>query len=231
MIRKHWAGAACSLLALAAASGAARAAAYPAMAPPDQYMIANQSQEIALARSAAPPSISEHATVMVLGPHGYVSVAKGANGFVCFVERSWDQDFENPEFWNPKIRSPNCINAAAVRTVLPAMLERAKWALSGLSLEAMKERDKTSAAAHMTPAAGSVSFMMSKDQYLNDGAGDWHPHLMFYAPRIDPSAWGANLQASPILASTNFLSSTKSVPVTVFMIPVRKWSDGTLANY
>jgi len=39
---------------------------YPSMAPLDQYMM-DRDAEIALARSAAPPSIAKDATVMVLG--------------------------------------------------------------------------------------------------------------------------------------------------------------------
>lgn len=43
------------------------AAAYPKLAPIDQYLMADQSAEMALARSAAPESISRDADVMVLG--------------------------------------------------------------------------------------------------------------------------------------------------------------------
>src|SRR5260370_39180713 len=40
---------------------------YPSMAPLDQYLMADRSGEIALARRAAPEAISREATVMVLG--------------------------------------------------------------------------------------------------------------------------------------------------------------------
>ncbi len=60
--------------ALVAVLGAARQARaqdaktpYPSMAPLDQYLIADRNAEIALARTAAPPSISRDAKVMVLG--------------------------------------------------------------------------------------------------------------------------------------------------------------------
>src|SRR5580698_6243374 len=89
---------------------------YPNMAPVAQYMSASQAEEIALARSAAPASVSDHADVMVLGPQGYETVAKGDNGFVCAVFRSWDMSFDNPEFWNPKIRTPQCINAVSAQS-------------------------------------------------------------------------------------------------------------------
>src|SRR5262249_6255961 len=73
---------------------------YPAMAPVADYRIGDVQTEIALARSAAPPSISADADVLVLGDRGYRTAAKGKNGFVCFVERSWAAGFDDAEFWN-----------------------------------------------------------------------------------------------------------------------------------
>ena|SRR4029077_10090559 len=78
---------------------------YPTMAPFDQYLI-ERTAEIALAPSAAPESISPDAEVMVLGQHGYETVVKGKNGFVCVVERSWTAGIDDPDFWNPKVRQP-----------------------------------------------------------------------------------------------------------------------------
>src|ERR1700674_2961001 len=77
---------------------------YPSMAPLDQYLMPDRNAEIALARSAAPESISRDAKIMVLGPHGYESAVEGKNGFVCVVERAWMNRFDNPEYWNPKNR-------------------------------------------------------------------------------------------------------------------------------
>ncbi|HWZ76391.1 MAG TPA: hypothetical protein VNX87_07620, partial [Candidatus Sulfotelmatobacter sp.] len=55
---------------------------YPtSMAPLDQYLM-DRNDEIALARSAAPPSIAKDATVMVLGRYGYETAVEGTNGFV-----------------------------------------------------------------------------------------------------------------------------------------------------
>jgi len=110
-----------SLLAiLIGAIGSAHAddtkAAYPAMAPIGQYLVANRADEVALARSAAPASISGDADVLTLGILGYESAAKGKNGFVCMVWRSWTAGLDDPEFWNPKLRAPICLNPAAART-------------------------------------------------------------------------------------------------------------------
>jgi hypothetical protein len=56
-----------------------KAAPYPAMALLDQYLIPDENAEIALARSAAPASISDAAEVMVLRRDGYATAVKGAN--------------------------------------------------------------------------------------------------------------------------------------------------------
>src|SRR5229473_6334315 len=93
---------------------------YPSMAPLDQYLIADRDAEIALAQTAAPESISRDATVLVLGRHGYETAVEGKNGFVCAIERGWMAPIDNPEFWNPKNRSPICYNPQAVSSILPA---------------------------------------------------------------------------------------------------------------
>src|SRR5690348_3780211 len=108
-------------------------ASYPNMAPVAQYRMASRAEEIALARSAAPASISSDAKILVLGAHGYETAAEGKNGFVCLVERGWDAGFDDPVFWNPNVRGADCLNPAAARSVLPHFLERASWALAGLS--------------------------------------------------------------------------------------------------
>ena len=214
-------------MALGAAPVEVRAgvALYPVMAPRDQYRM-DRTAEIALARSAAPAALSDKASILVLGAHGFETAATGTNRFTCLVERSWDKPFDDPEFWNQKMRGPVCMNEAAVRTVLPMILERAEWALSGLSRDQMAERSKTSAKANTPPAAGAMSYMLSKQQYLSDDRGHpWYPHVMFFSPTTDGGAWGADLQGSPVL------SGTLTSQITLYFIPVRKWSDGTLADY
>ncbi len=199
---------------------------YPAMAPLAQYQMTNAAEEVTLARSAAPPSISGGADVMTLGIRGYEAAAKGNNGFVCMVWRSWAADFGDAEFWNPKLRAPICLNAAAARTVLPAYLERTKWVLAGVSKSEMLARTRAAIAANtfVLPESGAIGYMMSKQGYLSDAGGHWHPHLMFFVARTEPAAWGANLAGSPIIAAQG-----DPEPVTTFFTPVTKWSDGTPA--
>lgn len=201
--------------------------AYPEMAPADQYHIANREDEIALARSAAPPSISGDAEVLVLGRRGYETAVKGKNGFVCFVERSWAAGFDDPEFWNPKVRAPNCFNPPAARTELPRYLKRTEWVLAGVTRPKMIERTKAAVASHdfKAPEAGAFSFMLSKNGYLgDDAAGPWLPHVMFFLPHGQAANWGANKEGSPIIGQ-----DSSAIESTVLFIPVRSWSDGSPA--
>ena len=138
---------------------------YPAMAPIEQYRIGDSQAEVALARTAAPPSISAHAEVLVLGKSGYEVAVKGENGFVCFVERSWTAGFDDRQFWNPKLRAPNCFNPPAVRSVLPQYIERTRWVLAGLTRSQMVEKAQAAFESHRftVPEPGSFSFMLSKE--------------------------------------------------------------------
>jgi hypothetical protein len=217
------------LLLLSGVAGArgVKPEAYPAMAPVGQYLIADARAEIALARSAAPPSISSAAEVLVLGRHGYETAVAGRNGFVCFVERSWAAGFGDAEFWNPRIRGPNCFNRPAVRTVLPQYLRRTKWALDGLSEAQMIEKARAAFANRQftSPAAGSLSFMLSKEGYLGDQAGGpWLPHMMFFIAHGQAPIWGAGLKASPVVGTDG-----GAFEPSVVFIPVPRWSDGSPA--
>src|SRR5260370_1734347 len=117
-------------------------AVYTSMAPIEQYLMANRNSEIALARSAAPESISRDAEVLVLGGHGYETAVKGKNGFVCIVQRSWTAGTDEPEFWNPNLRAPICFNPAAARSYLPLTLKKTQLLLCGQSKPQMFERLK-----------------------------------------------------------------------------------------
>ena len=168
---------------LAGAFALAATAGNDTMAPLSQYLMSPQA-EIALARSAAPAAISKGATIVILGPHGYAVAEKGRNGFTCIVERGWMQPFGAQNYWSVKMRAPICYNAAAARTVLPYTYKRTEMALAGASKLQMQDRILTAIAAHAlpTPEPSSMAYMMSKSQYLNDGAKAWYPHVMIFTP-------------------------------------------------
>jgi hypothetical protein len=214
-----------AIAGLVGTSAAQSATAYPAMAPVGDYLMADRGAEIALARSAAPLSVSDEAEVLVLGPKGYVSAAPGKNGFVCLVSRAWFSGFQDDGFWNPKEKGPICFNPEAARSVLPTFLARTAWALAGVSQPEMLKRTRAAVAAGKirAPETGSMTFMMSKEGYLGDGPhGPWHPHLMFYMPPIATTDWGADLPGTRVFATEAGVD-----PYTTFYVPLTVWSDGT----
>jgi len=197
---------------------------YPSMAPLDQYLM-ERTAEITLARTAAPESISKDAEVIVLGRHGYETAVKGTNGFVCMVQRSWFTPADDPEFWNPNMRAPICFNAPAARYNLPLAAKRTESILAGQSKAQMFEALNAGFDKKEFPALefGAMCYMLSKQGYLNDHAGHWRPHLMFFVPLTEPASWGAGSQGSPVVAA--FTDTPERV--SVFLVPVAKWSDGT----
>jgi hypothetical protein len=215
------------LLAIGTACAEDAKPAYPVMAPVEQYLAASASAEIALARTAAPPSVSADASVLVLGKRGYETAEKGKNGFVCLVWRSWagPGGFDDPNFWSPKFRVPMCYNPAGVRTLLPAYVERTKWVLAGASKADMKDRTRAALASHQIPMPdpGAMGFMMSREGINEFGQPMRHPHVMIYFAHTDSADWGAGLHGSPIIAE-----QADPEPITTFDFYVPSWSDGTL---
>ncbi len=204
----------------------AQTSAYTAMAPVDRYLIPNKNSEIALARSAAPGSISDGAEVLVLGQDGYATAVKGGNGFVCLVERSFAAATDDPVFWNPNIRGPDCVNPQAARSYLPVVLMKAKLALAGKSKAEIAQAVKSALDSKELPAPepGAMCYMMSKQQYLSDEGMNWHPHLMFFVAGDAAKSWGADLPGSPIMAAND-----PEDRMTILMVWVGNWSDGTRA--
>jgi len=199
---------------------------YPRMAPLDQYLMTDRNSEIALARSAAPASISSQAEVMVLGREGYTSAVKGTNGFLCIVERSWGAATHDRDFWNAKTRSPVCFNPAAARTYVPVYLMKTKLVLAGRSKTEIVQAIGLALDKKEMPALelGAMAYMMSKQQYLSDEAKSWHPHLMFFVPGDAAKSWGADLPSSPVMGAND-----PEEGATIFLVWVGNWSDGTLA--
>ena len=196
---------------------------YASMAPVDEYLMARDA-EVALARSAAPDAISRDATVLALGRLGYETAIKGKNAFLCMVERSWTAPIDDPDFWNPRLRAPICLNAAAAHSYLPRTIKKTELILAGRTkaqmIEAIVAAIDKKELPEMEP--GAMCYMLSKQGYLSSRDGHWHPHLMFFFSSTDPAAWAANLPGSPIFA---FNDSWEHL--TIFLIPVRQWSDGT----
>jgi hypothetical protein len=198
---------------------------YPNMAPIEQYLM-DRDAEIALARSAAPDSISRDAEVLVLGRHGFETAVKGKNGFVCIVERSWTSAADR-DFWNPKVRTPICYNASAAHSILLRNIKSTDLILAGRTKAQTDEAIVAAVDKKELPAMepGAMCYMMSKQGYGGDSVQHWPSHLMFFYSQTDPATWGAGLPGSPILA----VSDTQE-HLTTFAIGVQRWSDGTEAR-
>jgi hypothetical protein len=196
---------------------------YTKMAPIEQYLMTDRDAEIALARSSAPESISRDAEVLVLGRHGFETAVKGKNGFVCIVGRSWTSAAD-ADVWDPRVRVPMCVNAAAAHSYLLRITRVTELMLAG------RTQAQTDAAVNaaiekkelppMEP--GSMCYMISKEGYGGPTIPHWPPHLMFFYSDTDPASWGANLPGSPVVAV-----SDPQQHLTQFVIPVQRWSDGT----
>jgi hypothetical protein len=215
-----------NLMAQVAAQGTK--ARYPKMAPIDQYLMADRAAEIALARSAAPESISRDAEVQVLGRHGFETAVEGKNGFVCIVGRGWTSAAD-PDFWNPKVRVPMCVNAAAARSYFLRLTKETEWGLAGRTPAQMTESITAAMARKDLPPMepGAMCYMMSKDGYGGDSAPHWPSHLMFFYTDTaeDVAGWGANLPGSPVVGLHDPVEH-----LTEFVVEVERWSDGTEAR-
>jgi hypothetical protein len=163
---------------------------------------------------------------LVLGRHGYETAVTGKNGFVCVVQRSWIAPIDDPDFWNPKRRGPICFNPPGARSYLPLIIKKTQSVLAGLSKAQMSNSVQAALDAKELPSVepGAMGYMMSEQAYLSVRDPRWHPHVMFFVPPKGGGTWGADLPGSPILAFKD-----TSDRVTVLLIPVGKWSNGTVA--
>ncbi len=214
-------------LAGAGAGSAQPGPVYTVAAPMKEYLIADREMEIALARSAAPASIANGAEVLVLEHEGYVTAVKGGNGFVCLVERAWAKTTDDAEFWNPKMRAPLCVNAPAARGYLPIVMMKTRLVLAGKSKAEIGVALKSAKEKKEVPALepNAMCYMMSRQQYLSDEDKAWHPHMMWFVPEDAVKSWEANLAGVPVYAG--YVPEDR---MTVFMIKVGHWSDGTAAQ-
>ncbi|HKD47358.1 MAG TPA: hypothetical protein VKB67_06705 [Rhizomicrobium sp.] len=193
-------------------------------APAAQYLMADRNEEIALARSAAPGAISGDADVLVLGAHGYETAVKGHNGFSCFVGRSWMLLYDDPEFLNPKVRLPACLNPSGARWQLPLLFKATELAVKRVPKSEMFDalasayRDKELP----LPEPGAMCYMMSKQQYFGPKYKNADPHLMFWFAQTGKIDWGANKPHVSV-----YMTQDAPDPVSTFVIPALTWSDGS----
>lgn len=166
------------------------------------------SHEIALARSAAPTSIADSASVYVFTDTGYVLAKRGSNGAACYVSRSWPASIE-----------PHCFDSEGASTILPIHMREVELLHRGLS-PADAEREigaGISSGRFQLPRRPAVSYMMSAAQELisDEGkpVGKWRPHVMIYYPFLEGGAGQPDMKAAII---TGARTATSNI---MFVVP------------
>jgi hypothetical protein len=192
---------------------------YPSI---EEYLMP-QASEIALAKSAAPANLSDHATVKALTASGFKVVHQGDNGFVCVVMRGFSAPTYTPAqfrdlVYDAALRAPICFDPKAAKEVMPYYELRTKLAMEGKNPDQIREGVEAAYARGELPKRDGVSFayMWSADQSLGSGIGRWHPHMMVFAPYYDNSMVGANTFGAPVPQ----VSDDAGTPFAVVVIPV-----------
>jgi hypothetical protein len=211
------------LLLLLIGMGVVVANAQEAKYPPlSEYTMARDA-EIALAKSAAPDFVSDHATIKVFTASGFQTAHDGDNGYVCLVMRGFTGA---PTFtplpvrayinYDSKTRAPICLDPLASRTILPYYELRTKLGLEGKTAEQIAERVQAAYAKGELPKRPDVCFayMWSADQILGP-TGHWHPHLMVYLPYYE-TLLGTKHPQNPLPA----IGDDEGTPFAVGVIPV-----------
>jgi len=190
--------------------------------PLSAYMMGHDA-EISLAKSAAPSSISDHATIKVLTNSGFETAHDGDNGFVCFVMRGFTgaPTFTPVQFrmmsYDPKTLAPICLNPQAAKIVLPYFELRTKLGIQGKTPEQIAGAVQDAYSNGEIPKRDQVSFgyMWSADQVLGP-AGHWHPHIMVFAPSYENPMLGPNELGGHLPVVTD----DAGTPFAVVVIPV-----------
>lgn len=144
-----------------------------------------RQQEIALARSAAPPNIGDSATVYVFTDSGFVLAEHGTNGAACYVSRSWPTSIE-----------PHCFDAEGAASIMRIHMREVELLHRGLTPDAAQREmapDIFSGKLRL-PSRPALSWMFSAEQKLisdtGQPAGRWRPHIMVYYPYLAPMPGG-----------------------------------------
>ena len=176
----------------------------------------SESQEIALARSAAPANVSDDATVYLLRRGGYEVGVEGTNGVECYVSRSRAESLE-----------PHCFDAEGARTILQMQLRRSQLREEGISGDEIDAviAEGIADGTFKLPMRPAMSYMMSSAQHLisDDGrdVGNWMPHIMIYVPYITSEQMG--LFGEPSIDAAIVVDGGK--PTANVMIVVREFVD------
>lgn len=175
-----------------------------------------RDQEIALARSAAPPAVSDSARVLVLSDHGFEVAVPGSSGVTCLVNRSWPESLE-----------PECFDAEASQSLLPVELYRTEQGQKGRAHEAIEREitDRLADGRFRLPRRPALQYMLSSAQRLisDEGrkVGKWYPHLMLAVPYLT----NTDLGLPETMDMRVGMVSDSGKPWATLVIPVRAFIE------
>ena len=168
------------------------------------------AEEIALARTAAPASVADSATIYVLTDTAYVAAVRGTSGASCYIDRSWNLALE-----------PQCFDAEGSATVMRIHMRKTVLLHRGVSYaEAERQVGAELAEGKLRlPRRPAMSYMMSAEQKLyNDSGvavGAWQPHIMVYYPYLSTSDLGMRVPDLSAAVVSNEGEATSSIVVVV----------------
>ena len=200
-------GTACGALMLVIGSGRA-------VAQRDGYPTLTKGEELRLAISAGPLTVSQQADVYLMGPNGFEKAIPGTNGWACLVVRAAASRNQ---------LAPHCLNPAAEKTVLPAMLLEGKLQAKGWDDKAISKemlRQFTSKEIPM-PAGPAYAYMLSKGQRLGADGGSFKPHFMLYLPY----ATNASIGGDPQRQQFPFVGPFENHPLSTIVIIMDEFVD------
>jgi hypothetical protein len=211
----------CALFAFAATAAVAHAQSSASRYPFKPVPLADSS-EIALAVSAAPPEVTDRATVYAVRDGAVLTLRHGSNGVACMVARDLHQGG----------LYPICFNAEGVRTVMQRELMQVRLRSLGATEDSV-DRAVTAAYARgelTAPRELALAYMMSPRQVLfsSPGAagrrvGSWHPHLMFYVPGATPAKFGLTQEG----AGEPISVGSPGTPQAEMIVKLPRWADGS----
>lgn len=139
-----------------------------------------RGEEIALARSGAPASVSDSASIWVFTDAGYELASKGNSGGACYVSRSWPASIE-----------PHCFDAEGAETIMKIHMREVELMHKGMSVDDVDRAIGADIANGKLrlPRRPAMSYMMSAGQKLisdtGQPSGAWRPHIMVYYPYLE----------------------------------------------
>jgi len=182
------------------------------------------TEEITLARSAAPAEISAAASVYTVRDGRAVQLRAGTNGCSCMVAR----DLHEGSLY------PICFDVEGTKSVLPRELMELSLRIMGRSeADVVKAVEAAYESGSLRPPASlAIAYMMSGRQVLFSSplaegvrVGPWHPHLMLYVPNATPEQLGLRADSRVGVIAVGAPSTRRAE----IIIKVPEWADGSVA--